>query len=187
MTSRRGAGETVRSLALVRLQVPVQAELAASTRPQRRFPVVQLSPRLWHAGTGKPALFFEGGQTPFWKRLPKRGFHNRFSFEYDNVLVAELDAYVRMGKLDPRNVITMKHMYDAGLLEKKAYNRNGVALLNKQPSAWKRARLEAAVGYALPDTLQYPLEVEVRSSGHTADQTRQGAEGALSGIQGRQD
>lgn len=73
---------------------------------------------------------------------------------------------MRMGKLDPRNVITMKHMYDAGLLEKKAYNRNGVALLNKRPSAWKRARLEAAVGYALPESLEYPIEVEVRCGPH---------------------
>jgi ribosomal protein L15 len=84
--------------------------------------------RLWQspAGTGKPALFFEGGQTPFWKMLPKRGFTNRFKCEYDNVLLSELDAYIRAGKLDPTRVITIKHMYDAGLLEKKAYNRNGV-------------------------------------------------------------
>jgi ribosomal protein L15 len=114
------------------------------------------------AGTGKPALFTEGGQTPFWRRLPKRGAHNPFSYTYDNVLVTELDAFIRMGKLDPRNVITMKHMYDAGLLEKKAYNRNGVKLLNKRPSTWKLRRLERKLGYPLPDEFQIPVELEVR-------------------------
>lgn len=61
-----------------------------------------------------------------WKMLPKRGFTNNFSCHYDNVLISELDAYIRAGKLDPTRVITIKHMYDAGLLEKKAYNRDGV-------------------------------------------------------------
>lgn len=81
------------------------------------------------AGTGKPALFFEGGQTPFWKMLPKRGFKNRFSWKYDNVLLAEIEAAVRCGRLDPTRVITVKHLYDAGLIEKKAYNRDGVQVL----------------------------------------------------------
>lgn len=115
-----------------------------------------------HAGTGKPALFFEGGQTPFWLRLPKRGAHNPFSYTYDNVLVAELDAFIRMGKLDPRNVITMKHMYDAGLLERKAHSRNGVMMLNKRPSRAKRRRLETKLGYPLQDEFQIPVELEVR-------------------------
>lgn len=81
------------------------------------------------AGTGKPALFFEGGQTPLWKSLPRRGFKNRFRCEYDNVLLTEIDAYVRAGKLDPTRVITVKHLYDAGLLERKAFNRNGVQVM----------------------------------------------------------
>lgn len=77
------------------------------------------------------------------------------------MLVAELDAFIRMGRLDPRQVITMKHMYDAGLLEKKAYNRNGVALLAKRPSHRKRARLEQKLGYPLPIKFEIPINVEV--------------------------
>lgn len=61
-----------------------------------------------------------------WKMLPRKGFTNNFRCEYDNVLLSEIDAYIRAGKLDPTRVITVKHMYDAGLLEKKAYNRDGV-------------------------------------------------------------
>lgn len=36
---------------------------------------------------------FEGGQTPFFKRLPKRGFTNRFRKEYACVNVSELNRY----------------------------------------------------------------------------------------------
>jgi hypothetical protein len=95
--------------------------------------------------------------------LPKRGAHNPFSYTYDNVFLAELDAYIRAGKLDPRSVITMKHMYDAGLLEKKAYNRNGVALLAARPPPRRVRRLEAMLGHPLPETFQVPCEVEVCS------------------------
>ena len=36
---------------------------------------------------------FEGGQTPFFKRMPKRGFTNRFRKEYAVVNVSELNKY----------------------------------------------------------------------------------------------
>lgn len=36
---------------------------------------------------------FEGGQTPFFKRLPKRGFTNRFRKEYATVNVSDLNKY----------------------------------------------------------------------------------------------
>jgi large subunit ribosomal protein L15 len=36
---------------------------------------------------------FEGGQTPWFKRLPKRGFTNRFRKEYATVNVADLNRY----------------------------------------------------------------------------------------------
>lgn len=36
---------------------------------------------------------FEGGQTPWFKRLPKRGFTNRFRKEYATVNVSELNRY----------------------------------------------------------------------------------------------
>jgi len=36
---------------------------------------------------------FEGGQTPFFKRLPKRGFTNRFRKEFAIVNVEELNRY----------------------------------------------------------------------------------------------
>ena len=79
------------------------------------------------------------------------------------MLLPELDAFIRLGKLEPRQVITTKHMYDAGLLERRAYRRNGVVLLNKRVSAQRAARYEAKLGYPLPDVFQVPVEVEVRA------------------------
>lgn len=42
---------------------------------------------------GGTRLGFEGGQTPFFKRLPKRGFTNRFRKEYATVNVSDLNRY----------------------------------------------------------------------------------------------
>jgi large subunit ribosomal protein L15 len=36
---------------------------------------------------------FEGGQTPWFKRIPKRGFTNRFRIEFATVNVSELNRY----------------------------------------------------------------------------------------------
>jgi large subunit ribosomal protein L15 len=42
---------------------------------------------------GNTRLGFEGGQTPLFKRLPKRGFTNHFRVEYATVNVSELSRY----------------------------------------------------------------------------------------------
>src|SRR5262245_49631726 len=41
---------------------------------------------------GNTAPGFEGGQMPLQRRLPKRGFHNRFRREYAIVNLARLEA-----------------------------------------------------------------------------------------------
>lgn len=40
---------------------------------------------------------YEGGQTPFWMRFPKRGFHNVGRVEYAVVNVGDLDARFSAG------------------------------------------------------------------------------------------
>ena len=40
---------------------------------------------------------YEGGQTPFWMRFPKRGFHNIARIEYAVVNVGDLDAQFAAG------------------------------------------------------------------------------------------
>ena len=40
---------------------------------------------------------FEGGQLPLYRKLPKRGFHNKFATNYTIVNVATLDKYFEDG------------------------------------------------------------------------------------------
>ena len=41
---------------------------------------------------------FEGGQLPLYRKLPKRGFHNKFATQYAIVNVATLDKYFQDGE-----------------------------------------------------------------------------------------
>mgnify|MGYP001579937266 CR=1 FL=1 len=42
---------------------------------------------------GTKGLRFEGGQTPLYRRLPKRGFHNYFKVEYQVLNVGDLNDF----------------------------------------------------------------------------------------------
>ena len=42
---------------------------------------------------GKIRRGFEGGQTPLYRRIPKRGFNNHFAVEYAIVNVADLERF----------------------------------------------------------------------------------------------
>jgi large subunit ribosomal protein L15 len=54
-------------------------------------------------------FYFEGGQTPLTRRLPKRGFHSPFKVTYQIVNVSSLE------KLDAKE-ITIEIMYENGLI-----------------------------------------------------------------------
>ena len=54
---------------------------------------------------------FEGGQMPFHRRLPKRGFNNIFRTEYAEI---NLDRLAKVAK----NEVTLKDMVEAGLIKK---------------------------------------------------------------------
>jgi len=63
---------------------------------------------------------FEGGQTPLFKRIPKRGFNNkRFGENMIAINVGTLQDYVDMGRLpvqkDDGQALTMKDLLDAGV------------------------------------------------------------------------
>ncbi len=51
---------------------------------------------------------FEGGQTPFFKRLPKRGFTNRFRKEYTTVNVSDLNRYAEGTEVTPELLLKDK-------------------------------------------------------------------------------
>ncbi len=50
---------------------------------------------------GGVRLGFEGGQTPLYKRLPKRGFTNYFRTEYAVVNVSDLNSYAENTVVTP--------------------------------------------------------------------------------------
>ncbi|MDW7680792.1 MAG: 50S ribosomal protein L15, partial [bacterium] len=56
---------------------------------------------------------YEGGQTPMQRRLPKRGFFNRFRVEYQVVNLKDLAKIKRIKKIDPQV------LYEKGLIKKK--------------------------------------------------------------------
>ena len=61
---------------------------------------------------GKPHPWFEGGQMPLYRRLPKRGFTNIFRKEFDIVNVSQLAA------LDIGGPITPNILKEKGLIRK---------------------------------------------------------------------
>lgn len=70
---------------------------------------------------------FEGGQMPLYRRLPKRGFNNKFSKEYAEVNVGQIQSAIDRGKLVAGNdFVGAKALEEAGLISRAA---NGVRLL----------------------------------------------------------
>ncbi len=65
---------------------------------------------------------FEGGQIPLYRKLPKRGFHNRFSTEYTVVNVEMLNRFEDGATVDT------EAMLEAGVIRKE---RDGVKVLGR--------------------------------------------------------
>lgn len=61
----------------------------------------------------KNKLGFEGGQTPLQRRLPKRGFYNRFRAEYQVINLKDLERIDDVTKIDPQI------LYERGLIKKR--------------------------------------------------------------------
>jgi large subunit ribosomal protein L15 len=66
-------------------------------------------------GTGKPALGFEGGQMPMYRRMPKRGFTNIFAIKTAEVNLDLLahhfpdNAHVTLAALQARRLASRGH------------------------------------------------------------------------------
>lgn len=71
------------------------------------------------SGGGK-APGFEGGQTPLSRRLPKRGFTNKFRIEYAAINVARLEIF------DDGQTVTPVDLIEAGILKNV---RDGVKIM----------------------------------------------------------
>ncbi|PSS26669.1 50S ribosomal protein [Actinidia chinensis var. chinensis] len=72
---------------------------------------------------------FEGGQTPLRRRMPKRGFKNPFSLEFQPVGLGKIAKLINAGKIDSSELITMKTLKDTGAIGKQI--RDGVRLMGR--------------------------------------------------------
>nr|WP_298878151.1 50S ribosomal protein L15 [uncultured Mogibacterium sp.] len=69
---------------------------------------------------GGVRLGFEGGQMPLYRRIPKRGFNNRFAKEYAEVNVADLNRF------EDGTVVDFDLMLQSGLVKQV---KDGVKVL----------------------------------------------------------
>ncbi|SMO93657.1 50S ribosomal protein L15 [Fodinibius sediminis] len=65
----------------------------------------------------KERFWFEGGQMPLQRRIPKWGFNNPFRKEYVAVNVGTIDLFLEAGKLSD-NTISLDDLVEAGLAGK---------------------------------------------------------------------
>ena len=61
----------------------------------------------------------EGGQMPLHRRLPKRGFKNRFRTEYSVINIGDIDKAISDKKIDAKKIITNEDFCKAGLIRNK--------------------------------------------------------------------
>jgi len=61
----------------------------------------------------KSYAWFEGGQMPIQRRLPKRGFHNIFRQEYVEVNLCDLNRFEGVDQITP------EILYESGLVSKR--------------------------------------------------------------------
>ena len=62
---------------------------------------------------------FEGGQMPLHRRLPKRGFKNRFRTQYSVINISDIDKAISDKKIDSKKIITNEVFFKAGLIRNK--------------------------------------------------------------------
>jgi large subunit ribosomal protein L15 len=71
---------------------------------------------------------FEGGQMPIHRRLPKRGFKNLFSKDYNEVNLGRIQSAIDAGRLDGKDKIDVAALVAAGVVRRA---RDGVRILGK--------------------------------------------------------
>jgi large subunit ribosomal protein L15 len=70
------------------------------------------------SGDSIPA-WFEGGQMPLIRRIPKRGFRNPFKVEYQVVKLSRLQELVDKGKISADAKVTPELLYEVGAVSKR--------------------------------------------------------------------
>ena len=78
------------------------------------------------ARSGVAIKGFEGGQMPLHRRLPKRGFWNPFSTDYNEVNIGRIQTALDAGKLEAGTPVTIDSLIASGVCSKP---RDGVKIL----------------------------------------------------------
>ena len=84
---------------------------------------------------GGVRLGFEGGQLPLYRKLPKRGFHNRFAKEYAIVNVGRLNSF------EDGETVNLDKLMAAGIVRKPL---DGLKILGNGELT-KKLTVEAAI------------------------------------------
>lgn len=97
---------------------------------------------------------FEGGQMPLYRRLPKRGFKNPFSKDYNEVSLGRIQAAIDAKKLDAKETVTAEALIKAGVIRRA---KDGVRLL-------RGGELKAKVNFDIAGASK-PAIAEVEKAG----------------------
>ncbi|MCM1194487.1 MAG: 50S ribosomal protein L15 [Corallococcus sp.] len=106
----------------------------------------------WARSGGGVRPGFEGGQTPLSRRLPKRGFNNKFAIDYDIVNVEALNVFEEGTVVTPellaeRRIVTSKNNGGVKVLGNGHLTKKLTVKADKF-SASAKAAIEAAGGVA---------------------------------------
>jgi large subunit ribosomal protein L15 len=87
---------------------------------------------------------FEGGQTPLYRRMPKRGFRNTaFQLDFAEVNLSDLQKAVAAGRLSVAGTVTQAALVEAGVLRRVL---DGVRLLGNGAADFATAMTIEVVG-----------------------------------------
>ncbi len=104
----------------------------------------------------KISPWFEGGQTPLYRRLPKRGFKNPVAVDYEILNICDLNRF------DDGTVISEEYLYDKGLIKmgrrvkilgKGGLNRK-LTIEGIRLSSSAKDKIEAAGGSVVLETVE---------------------------------
>jgi large subunit ribosomal protein L15 len=101
-------------------------------------------------GTGKTNPAFEGGQTTYVRRVPKRGFHNIFRIPSTGINVETLNRFPEGSEIGP-DELSQAGMLKAGVRVKilgKGELKHSLTVRANAFSETAKAKIEAAGGKA---------------------------------------
>ncbi len=98
---------------------------------------------------------FEGGQMPIYRRLPKRGFNNPNSKDWNIVNLGQIEEAIAAKKLDGKKPVNAEALIAAGIIGKE---RDGVRLLGK-------GELKSKVSFEINHATKSAVEAVAKAGG----------------------